>query len=68
MSKHIKETESTVDRLFISQYNALFNQYLNKVEPPTRELVRRNKELNELYDVILDFIIDSSQHLGYTQK
>ena len=68
MNEHVKETESTVDRLFISQYNMLFNRYLEKVEPPTRELVRRNKELNELYDIILDFIIDSSKHLGYTKK
>jgi hypothetical protein len=68
MNKYAKEIESTVDRLFISQYNALFNEYLNKVEPSTRELVRRNKELNALYDVILDFIIDSSHHLGYTRR
>lgn len=68
MSKHVKEVESTVDRLFISQYNALFNEYLTKVEPSTRELVRRNKNLNDLYDIILDFIIDSSHHLGYNKK
>lgn len=68
MSEHTKEIEGTIDRLFISRYNALFNEYLNKVEPSTRELVRQRKELNELYDVILDFIIDSSHHLGYTKK
>jgi hypothetical protein len=68
MNERVKEVEGTVDRLFISQYNALFNEYLTKVEPHTRELVRRNKELNELYDIILDFIIDSSHHLGYTKK
>jgi hypothetical protein len=68
MNEHVKEVAGTVDRLFISQYNALFNEYLTKVEPHTRELVRRNKELNELYDIILDFIIDSSHHLGYTKK
>ena len=68
MSEHVKEVAGTVDGLFISRYNALFNEYLTKVEPHTRELVRRNKELNELYDIILDFIIDSSHHLGYTKK
>lgn len=68
MNEHAKEVAGTIDRLFISRYNALFNEYLNKVEPSTRELMRRNKELNELYDIILDFIIDSSHHLGYTKK
>jgi hypothetical protein len=68
MNERVKEVESTIDRLFISQYNALFNEYLDKVKPPTRELVRHNKELGELYDVVLDFIIDSSHHLGYTKK
>ena len=68
MNEHVKEINSTVDRLFISQYNTLFNVYLNRVNPPTRELVRSNKELNELYDIVLDFIIDSSHHLGYNKK
>lgn len=52
-------------RLFLSQYNALFNEKINSINNDTRHIIRHNKQLNELYDLFLDFIIDSSQHLDY---
>jgi hypothetical protein len=52
-------------RLFLSHYNALFNKKINSINNDTRHIIRHNKQLNELYDLFLDFIIDSSQHLDY---
>jgi len=48
---------------FISKYCELFSRYLQKISPHTRDQIRKNKELDELYDLFLDFILDSSQHL-----
>jgi len=52
-----------VSRCFISKYYVLFSDYLQRISPHTRDQIRKNKELDELFDLFLDFIIDSSQHL-----
>lgn len=59
------ELRNTSSRLFISRYSSLFNKFLAGLSNPTKEIIKRNKELNDLYDLFLDFIIDSSQHLDY---
>ena len=60
-----QDVESVVDDLFITKYSNLFSKYLQDLSPHTREIIRNNKELNEMFDLFLDFILDSSQHLDY---
>jgi len=61
-----KELKNTSSRLFITRYSDLFNRNLAKLDDSTKHIIRNNKQLNDLYDLFLDFIIDSSQHLDYT--
>ena len=60
-----RRVKEIIDSCFITKYSELFSGYLNKLTPQTRDLIRKNKELNELFDLFLDFCIDSSQHLDY---
>jgi hypothetical protein len=60
-----RELKNTTSRLLITRYNTLFNEFLAKLDNPTKHIIRKNKQLNEFYDLFLDFIIDSSQHLDY---
>lgn len=62
-SQSVKEITS---RFFISQYAALFNETLAKLDNTSKHFIRNNKQLNDMYDLFLDFIIDSNQHLEYT--
>lgn len=55
-------------RFFILQYNDKFTRYLQDLSPSTRELIRKNKDLDKLFDLILDYTIDSSQKLDYMEK
>ena len=59
--------KSVTNRLFILQYSELFNKQLAGLSDSTKHIIRKNVELNSLYDLFLDFIIDSSQHLDYTE-
>jgi hypothetical protein len=59
-----KITETT-SKLFICHYSVLFNSYLSKLDDNAKHIIRNNAQLNELYDLFLDFIIDSNQHLDY---
>lgn len=61
-----KELKNTSSRLFISRYSELFNKYLAGLDSSSKHIIKNNKQLNDLYDLFLDFIIDSSQHLDYT--
>ena len=68
MKKITKEdVTDVIDRCFITKYNNLFSTFLQKLSPHTRDLIRKNKELDELFDMFLDFILDSSQHLDYKE-
>lgn len=60
-----EEVKDVVDNCFITKYCNLFNEYLQKLSPHTRDSIRKNKELDEMYDLFLDFILDASQHLDY---
>lgn len=60
-----KDVQEVIEHCFLSRYSNLFNNYLQNLSPTTRELIRSNKELNELFDLFLDFTIDASQHLDY---
>lgn len=61
----LQSIKASSDRLFICSYSTLFNSHLSKLDDSTKHLIRNNKQLNELYDLFLDFIIDSHQHLEY---
>lgn len=66
MKKITKEdVQDVVDNCFISKYSNLFHRYLLELTPQTREIIRGNKDLNTLFDLLLDFTIDASQHLDY---
>lgn len=55
-------------RFFILQYNDKFTRFLQDLSPSTRELIRKNKDLDGLFDLVLDYTIDSSQKLDYMEK
>lgn len=57
--------KNLTSRLLLLQYNTLFNKTLAGLSDSTKHIIRRNNELDGLYDLFLDFIIDSSQHLDY---
>jgi hypothetical protein len=57
------EINEMKDRLFIAQYADKFERYLTSFDNNTRQLIRSNKQLNDFYDLFLDFILDSNQHL-----
>ncbi|NBP04032.1 MAG: hypothetical protein EBU90_28855 [Proteobacteria bacterium] len=59
------DLKSSVSKLFISEYIAKFNKQLCNLSDTSKHLIRNNKELNEMYDLFLDFIIDGGQHLDY---
>lgn len=64
----LKTLPSTItSKLFILQYSELFNRKLSSFSESTKHIIKNNKELNDLYDLFLDFIIDSSQYLEYTK-
>jgi len=58
-----KDSLEITNRFFITTQADKFERHLKKMDESTRHLIRHNKELNELYDLFLDFIIDSNQHL-----
>jgi len=60
-----EDVQDVVDNCFISRYSNLFASYLRKLSPETRDIIRKNKELNNLFDLLLDYTIDASQHLDY---
>lgn len=66
-SKDISDVKNTSTRLFLLQHIEKFNKYLAGLDNNTKHIIRNNKQLNELYDLFLDFIIDSSQHLEYIE-
>ena len=51
------------DRLFIAQQADKFERYLASIDDSTRDIIRKNEHLNNFYDLFLDFILDSNQHL-----
>lgn len=66
MKKITKEdVQDVVDNCFISKYSNLFHKFLLELSPESREIIRKNKELNNLFDLLLDYTIDASQHLDY---
>lgn len=61
--KETQEIKNVCDRLFISKYNAQFYKFLESLDDNTKHMIRHNNKLNDMYDLFLDFVIDSSNHL-----
>lgn len=61
--KEKQELKSACDRLFLSNYNVQFYKFLESIDDNTKHIIRNNNKLNEMYDLFLDFIIDSSNYL-----
>lgn len=57
------EIENLNDRIIIETFNSKFNNMLNKLDDSTKYIIRNNKSLNEMYDLFLDFILDTSTYL-----
>lgn len=55
-------------RLFIAKYSETFHSKLDNISDCTKHLIKNHKELNDLYDLFLDFIIDSRQYLDYNRN
>lgn len=62
-STEIENITAIKDRMFIAQYADKFERHLAGLNDYTREIIRNSKQLNEFYDLFLDFILDSNQHL-----
>ena len=62
-SKEKQELKSACDRLLLSNYNVQFYKFLESIDDNTKHIIRNNNKLNEMYDLFLDFIIDTSNHL-----
>jgi len=56
-------TKKLTDRTILTEYNISFFKFLNTLDDSTKHLIKNSKQLNQMYDLFLDFIIDSSQHL-----
>jgi hypothetical protein len=58
-----QDVKTVVDRYLLTLYADKFERLLNSVDSTTRDMIRKNKQLNEFYDLFLDFILDVNQHL-----
>lgn len=59
-SFHKSDSELVIKNLFITNYNVKCFKMLNALDESTKHIIQNNKQLNELYDIFLDFILDSS--------
>lgn len=55
--------EDVALRVFLTEHSDKFQRYLAKLDNNTKHIIRNNKQLNELYDLFLDYIIDSAKIL-----
>ena len=58
-----QDVQKVDDHFFITSHNVKFYKFLNDLDDSTKHIIRNNKQLNEMYDIFLDFIIDSSNFL-----
>lgn len=59
----LQESKEINARAFISSSRSRFERALLNMDDAAKHIIRRNKQLNELYDLFVDYIIDSSQLL-----
>lgn len=61
-------SQLVLSKLFITKYSEMFYNQLNNISSNTKLVIHNNKELDQLYDLFLDFIIDSRQYLDYNKN
>lgn len=62
-SSEISATKEANSLLFLTEKNIQFLELLNSLDDSTKHIITHNKQLNKLYDIFLDFILDSSRIL-----
>jgi len=60
--------QSVKYKLFIIQYYEQFNHFLNNIDDSTKHLIKKNKQLDTMYDLFLDFVLDSGQIVETDKK
>jgi len=58
-------SENAANQLFINKYSVLFDRQLSELDDTTKHIIKNNKQLNAMYDLFLDFIIDSNRQMDY---
>lgn len=46
---------------FITSYHIRFLSIIEGLTPQTKHIIKKSKELNDMYDCFLDFVIDSKR-------
>jgi len=68
MISNLKLKEELVNvstRFFINEQQQKFQKFLTSLDDVSKHVIKNNKQLNEMYDLFLDFIIDSNNILDY---
>ena len=68
MISNLKLKEELVNvstRFFINEQLQKFQKFLASLDDVAKHIIKNNKQLNEMYDLFLDFIIDSNNILDY---
>lgn len=63
-----EDVKKVCDALFIAQYHTLFNKFITILDSDCKHMIRNHKQLNDMYDLVLDFVIDSSHQLDYNKQ
>jgi uncharacterized protein (DUF1778 family) len=61
-----KDISQMSERLFITETHHRFNAFIDSLDEPTRHMIRKNAQLNALYDTVLDYVLDSAILLDKT--
>jgi hypothetical protein len=63
-----KDVNKVCDALFIARYHALFHEFLPVLDSASRHMIRNNPQLNQMYDLVLDFVLDSAHQLHHNMQ
>ena len=63
-----EESKDACNALFIARYHALFHEFLPVLDSASRHMIRNNKQLNQMYDLVLDFVLDSAHQLHHNMQ
>ena len=56
------------ERLFIAETHHRFNAFIDSLDASTRHMIRKNAQLDALYDAVLDYVLDSAAILDKTNN
>lgn len=63
-SVHSSSNTDISSQALLILYHGKFNRYINNLDNNTRHTIRNNKQLNDMYDLLLDYVIDSAEQLN----